>query len=81
MIRQRHKTTSVVYLTGDIVAAVGAFFGAWYLRFGSGLFPAVDQPEFSRYLILLPFIVVLWPIWTSGFAPTTTVAIRARRPT
>lgn len=62
MIRQRHLTTSGIYLGGDLVAAVGAFFGAWYLRFGSGLFPAVDQPEFSRYLVLLPFIVVLWPI-------------------
>jgi len=62
VIRQRHKITSAVYLTGDVVAAVGAFFAAWYLRFSSGLFPAVEQPEFSRYLVLLPFIVVLWPI-------------------
>jgi len=62
VIRHRHQTTSAVYLIGDLVAAVSAFFGAWYLRFGSGFFPAVDQPEFSRYLILLPFILVLWPI-------------------
>lgn len=62
MIRQRHQTTSVIYLLGDLAAAAGAFFAAWYLRFETDLFPAAEQPDFGRYVVLLPFILVLWPV-------------------
>ncbi len=62
MIRQRHKITSAIYLFGDLVATCGAFFAAWYLRFETGLFAVAGQPEYTRYLALLPFILVLWPI-------------------
>jgi exopolysaccharide biosynthesis polyprenyl glycosylphosphotransferase len=62
VIRQRHKITSAIYLLGDLIAAAAAFFAAWYLRFETGIFPAVDQPDLVRYLALLPFILVLWPI-------------------
>ena len=62
MIRHRHKITASIYLAGDIVAIAAAFFAAWQLRFETGLFAAADQPEFGRYLALLPFILVLWPI-------------------
>ncbi len=62
MIRQRHRATSAIYLTSDLVATVGAFFAAWWLRFGSGLFAFDSVPEFGRYLILLPIIVCLWPL-------------------
>ncbi len=62
MIRQRHKTTAAIYLLGDLAATVAAFFAAWYLRFEATIYPAVEQPEFHRYLALLPLILVLWPI-------------------
>ena len=62
MIRQRHRATAALYLTSDLVATVGAFFAAWYLRFGSGLWAYDHLPEFGRYLILLPIIVFLWPL-------------------
>ncbi|MCZ6507142.1 MAG: undecaprenyl-phosphate glucose phosphotransferase [Acidobacteria bacterium] len=62
MIRHRQKITTAIYLMGDLVATAGAFFAAWHLRFETGIFAAVDQPEFSRYLVLLPIILVIWPI-------------------
>ena len=62
MIQQRHRATSAIYLVSDLVATVGAFFAAWWLRFGSGLFLYDHLPEFGRYLILLPIIVLLWPL-------------------
>ncbi len=66
MIRQRHRLTTAVYLSGDVAATLLAFFAAWYLRFevlanGWDLLKA-HQPDFVRYLILLPVVVVLWPI-------------------
>ncbi len=62
MIQQRHRATSAIYLTSDLVATVGAFFAAWWLRFASGLFAIDHLPELGRYLILLPIIVLLWPL-------------------
>ncbi len=62
MIRQRHKITAIIYLVGDLVATVAAFFAAWYLRFEVSIYPAAEQPDFLRYLSLLPLILVLWPI-------------------
>jgi Undecaprenyl-phosphate glucose phosphotransferase len=62
VIRQRHQITSFIYLLGDLAAAAGAFFAAWYLRFETGIFPAAEQPDFGRYMLLLPFILVLWPV-------------------
>ena len=62
MIRRRHRFTSSISLASDLLATTGAFFAAWYLRFVSGLFPPTTVPEFSRYLILLPVILLLWPV-------------------
>ncbi len=63
MIRQRHRVTAGVYLLGDLVATVGAFFAAWFLRFENPIIPLTKSvPEFGRYLELLPFVLVLWPV-------------------
>jgi exopolysaccharide biosynthesis polyprenyl glycosylphosphotransferase len=62
VIQQRHRATAAIYLTSDLVATVAAFFAAWWLRFGSGLFAHDHLPDFGRYLILLPIIVFLWPL-------------------
>ncbi|HSL83413.1 MAG TPA: hypothetical protein VLF66_11600, partial [Thermoanaerobaculia bacterium] len=67
MIRQRHKYIATTYLVGDLLATVAAFFGAWVLRFELGVLPRLlplepDLPDLRRYLELLPFILVLWPV-------------------
>jgi Undecaprenyl-phosphate glucose phosphotransferase len=62
VIQRRHRATAALYLTSDLVATIGAFLAAWWLRFGSGLWPASHLPGIGRYLILLPIIVVLWPL-------------------
>lgn len=67
MIRQRHKSIAITYLVGDLLATVAAFFGAWVLRFELEVVPLVfplkeDVPELRRYLELLPFVLVLWPV-------------------
>lgn len=49
-------------MASDLLATIGAFFAAWYLRFGGAVFPVSHIPDFSRYLALLPFILILWPI-------------------
>jgi len=63
LIRQRHKAIATIYLLGDLVATVAAFFGAWALRFELAVIPLTkDVPAIYRYLELLPFVLVLWPV-------------------
>lgn len=63
MIRQRHKATATTYLVGDLLATLAAFFGAWVMRFELEVVPLTkDVPELRRYLELLPFVLVLWPV-------------------
>jgi len=62
MIRKRHRSTLSISLASDLVATAAAFFAAWHLRFAAGVFPVTTVPEFSRYLVLLPVILVLWPV-------------------
>ena len=63
MIQQRHRTTAGIYLAGDLVATLAAFFGAWLLRFEFAVIPVTKNvPEFTPYLRLIPIILVLWPM-------------------
>ncbi len=63
MIQQRHRTTSGVYLAGDLGATLAAFLTAWVLRFYVEVIPVTKNiPELGPYLRLLPFIVVIWPV-------------------
>ena len=63
MIRQRHRTTAGIYLAGDLVATLVAFFAAWLLRFEIEVIPVTKNvPEFSPYLRLIPFVLVAWPV-------------------
>jgi len=63
LIRQRHRVTAGVYFLGDLLATVVAFFGAWFLRFENPVIPLTKSvPEFARYLELLPFVLVVWPL-------------------
>ncbi|MEM8963951.1 MAG: hypothetical protein AAGD38_20875, partial [Acidobacteriota bacterium] len=63
MIRNRRRSTAALYLAGDMLAALLAFFAAWFLRFEVGI-PALTKgvPDFGVYLRLLPVILVLWPV-------------------
>jgi Undecaprenyl-phosphate glucose phosphotransferase len=62
LIRQRHRTTSGVYLAGDLLATLAAFLTAWVLRFRVEVIPVTKNvPDFVPYLWLVPFIVVIWP--------------------
>lgn len=62
MIHERYRITAGIYFVSDIVATLGAFFAAWHLRFGTELVPYSHLPEFKMYLLLLPVILVLWPV-------------------
>jgi Undecaprenyl-phosphate glucose phosphotransferase len=63
VIRQRHRETAALFLIGDLLATVAAFLAAWSLRFDLQVVPMTkNAPAFGPYLLLLPFIVVVWPI-------------------
>ncbi len=63
MIRQRHRMTAGLYLAADLAATVVAFFAAWILRFEVEVIPVTKSvPDFTPYLALLPFVLVLWPV-------------------
>ncbi len=62
MIRQRHRTTAGIFLTGDLFATLAAFFAAWFLRFEIEVIPVTKNvPEFAPYLRLVPIVLILWP--------------------
>jgi Undecaprenyl-phosphate glucose phosphotransferase len=68
LIQQRHRTRAALYLAGDVAATLLAFAGAWYLRFGTEVLPNVmshgvtGQPDFERYLELVPVVLLIWPV-------------------
>jgi exopolysaccharide biosynthesis polyprenyl glycosylphosphotransferase len=63
LIRQRHRITAAVLLAGDLLATTAAFFAAWYLRFSVEVVPLTkNPPALERYLELLPFILLLYPV-------------------
>ena len=63
MIQQRHRRRAALYLTGDIVATLFAYFAAWYVRFETGFIKVpLGVPNFQPYLELLPAALLIWPI-------------------
>jgi exopolysaccharide biosynthesis polyprenyl glycosylphosphotransferase len=63
LIRQRHRTTSGIYLAGDLCATLTAFLAAWILRFEVEVIPVTKNvPEFGPYLRLVPFVLLVWPM-------------------
>jgi Undecaprenyl-phosphate glucose phosphotransferase len=63
LIRERHRTTAGLYLAGDLVATLTAFFAAWLLRFELEVIPVTKNvPEFAPYLRLVPIVLILWPV-------------------
>ena len=63
MIQHRSRTTAAAYLVGDLLALGLAFLVAWVLRFRLEVVPLIkDAPPFSEYLLLLPVILLSWPV-------------------
>jgi exopolysaccharide biosynthesis polyprenyl glycosylphosphotransferase len=63
LIRQRHRTTAGIFLSGDLLATLAAFFAGWILRFEIEVIPVTKNvPEFAPYLRLVPIILFLWPV-------------------
>jgi exopolysaccharide biosynthesis polyprenyl glycosylphosphotransferase len=63
LIRQRHRTTAGIHFAGDLLATLAAFFSAWLLRFEFEVIPVTKNvPEFTPYLRLIPFVLVVWPL-------------------
>ncbi|MCG8463092.1 MAG: undecaprenyl-phosphate glucose phosphotransferase [Holophagales bacterium] len=63
MIRKQKRSNALLYLTGDLLATLAAFFLAWFLRFEVGI-PEVTKgvPDFGRYLGVLPILLIVWPV-------------------
>ncbi|MEL7060018.1 MAG: hypothetical protein AAGN46_08340, partial [Acidobacteriota bacterium] len=63
MIRKQRRSNALLYLTGDLLATVAAFFFTWFLRFQLEVPPLTKGvPDFSLYLRLLPIVLILWPV-------------------
>jgi Undecaprenyl-phosphate glucose phosphotransferase len=64
MLKQKTRLLVAVFVAVDLLATNLAWVLAYVLRFDvlEGLIPATKGvPEFSRYLLLLPLISLLWP--------------------
>jgi Undecaprenyl-phosphate glucose phosphotransferase len=64
LISRRYRLIASVHVGSDLLATALAFFAAWHLRFTAEILPFTSphQPEFGRYLRLLPIVFVLWTI-------------------
>jgi exopolysaccharide biosynthesis polyprenyl glycosylphosphotransferase len=63
LIQQRVRIAAAAHLFGDLAATALAFFAAWTLRFELEIFPITRGiPELSRYLDLLYFALLLFPV-------------------
>ena len=64
MTRSRYRWSAGLYLLGDELALLGAFFTALFLRFEAQIVPLTKNPpaEFTRYFELLPIVLLLWPV-------------------
>ncbi len=63
MIREQRRSNALLYLTGDLLATLAAYFVAWFLRFELQLLPVTKGlPDFDRYLKILPIILLTWPV-------------------
>jgi Undecaprenyl-phosphate glucose phosphotransferase len=63
LIHQRSRQTAGLFLLVDLVAIVGAFFLAWWLRFDLRIIPLRQPvPPFEPYLSLVPLVALTWPV-------------------
>jgi len=77
MIETKHRALASVYLVNDALASCLAMLCAWLLRFQFEVIPVTKgQQDFSTYLMLLPIIVVVFPM---AFAVQGLYRVRAAR--
>jgi Undecaprenyl-phosphate glucose phosphotransferase len=63
MMKFRARRTVAVFVLTDVLATALAWLAAYAVRFESGLLLAPKGiPDLERYLLLLPLIVLLWPV-------------------
>lgn len=63
MIKAQRRSNALLYLTGDLLATVAAYFAAWFLRFELQVLPLTKGlPDFDRYLKILPIVLLTWPV-------------------
>jgi Undecaprenyl-phosphate glucose phosphotransferase len=63
MMKFQARRILFAFVLADIVATALAWVFAYWLRFHSGLLEALKGvPDFSRYLLLLPLMIVAWPV-------------------
>ena len=61
MVKQQSRMWTGIYVAADLLATLGAFSLAYFVRFESGLFAAPKGVNpFRQYLLLLPLIAALW---------------------
>src|SRR5688572_21149319 len=66
MVKHQTRAVGAMFIAVDVACTLAAWVIAYWLRFQSeavlGLLPAVKGvPPISRYLLLMPFLAVLWP--------------------
>ncbi|MFN7975804.1 MAG: undecaprenyl-phosphate glucose phosphotransferase [Acidobacteriota bacterium] len=62
MLKRRTRILVLLHLSLDLIVTLGALFAAYFVRFQSGLFDVPDEQALSRYIELVPFVVVVWPL-------------------
>ncbi len=66
MVKHQTRAVAAMFVAADVSATLAAWVISYWLRFQSeavlGLLPAVKGvPDISRYLLLMPFLALLWP--------------------
>ncbi len=60
MFQKHERLLTICLAVGDLLITAGAFIGAFYFRFYSGLFTKVRIPDIDNYLIHLWIILPIW---------------------
>ncbi|MFC2173573.1 undecaprenyl-phosphate glucose phosphotransferase [Acidobacteriota bacterium] len=69
MIRRSDRALVPFLICTDIVVSVLTWLAAYEVRFNIGIIPAPHGiPSISSYLLVLPFMAILWPLtlWAAG---------------
>lgn len=63
MLKAKNQFLMFIFLVGDVLATVGAFLLAYYMRFHTELIPVkYGVPAFQQYVNIIPLLAVVWPI-------------------
>ena len=63
MVKSKNQFLMFIFLLGDVLATVGAFLLAYYLRFHTELIPVkYGVPAFQQYVNIIPLLALVWPV-------------------